>query len=287
MGEAAGTAGAAGGMQAAGASGATDQPPTPRMGETCLQAGDGSYEEQGPYAVGTIDVSIGNSGMYTIFYPEPLESACPHPIVAWGNGTAVTGSAIYAFFNENAASWGMVVAASHNSNTGSGTFHTDALDYLLAQNADPSSMFHQKLSTRAGVSGHSQGGFGATRGASHPNVEAQVSVGASGTSTQKVALLILTGTADLGPDADGLIANAPGSAFVAIWEGGDHVTTETLAGYIARDPGSLQMQRLYAAWFRCFLADDEVACGLFAGGTPDGCGICGDMGWHKLAAKNL
>ena len=95
------------------------QPPTPRGGETCLQAGNGNYSEPGPYKVGSMDVDLGmiqasqNSGMFTIFYPEPLEADCPHPIVAWGNGTTVTGSAVYAFFNSNAASWGMVVAASH------------------------------------------------------------------------------------------------------------------------------------------------------------------------------
>jgi hypothetical protein len=75
--------------------------------------------------------------------------------------------------------------------------------------------------------------------------------------------------------------------FVAVWEGGDHVSTETLLGYIQGDKGSLQMQRFYAAWFRCFLADDDVACGMFYGGTPSGCGVCQDPGWNTLASKNM
>ena len=272
----------------AGAGGGQDAPPpTPPMGDTCLQPGNGSYEERGPYEIGTMDVSIGSSGMYTLFYPQPLEDNCLHPIVVWGNGTAVEGSGVYAFFNDNAASWGMVVAASHNANVGSGTFHNEAADYLLAQNEDSSSIFFQKLSTRVGTSGHSQGGFGAMRGSAHPNVQAAVTVGATGTSTDKVSVLVLTGTNDIGAGAFAGLDRAGGPMFVASWEGGDHFVTETLAGYVARDPGTLQMQRLYAAWFRCFLGDDQVACGMFYGGTPGGCGICSDPGWNMLGSSNM
>jgi hypothetical protein len=42
-----------------------------------------------------------------------------------------------------------------------------------------------------------------------------------------------------------------------------------------------------SAWFRCFLADDDVACKLFEGGAPGNCGICKDPGWAMLASKNL
>jgi len=286
------TAGAgAGGMDApTSGTGGMMTEPTPRMGETCLQAGNGMYTERRPYEVGMMDVDLGmiedtqNSGMFTIFYPMPLEESCPHPIVAWGNGTTVRGSATYAFFNTNAASWGMVVAASHEDNTGSGNFHKKGIDYLLAQNADPSSMFYQKLSTRVGVSGHSQGGFGASRAFSHPNVESAVIVGATARSTDKISVIILTGTEDI---ASGATPGGAGPSFVASWEGGDHVGTQTIAGYLARDPGTLQMQRLYAAWFRCFLADDSTACDMFYGGTPSGCGICSDMGWATLASANM
>jgi hypothetical protein len=265
--------------------------PTPRMGETCLQAGNGMYTERGPYQVGMMDVDLGmieasqHTGMFTIFYPMPLEASCPHPIVVWGNGTTVMGSGTYAFFNNNAASWGMVVAASHEDNTGSGAHHRAGIDWLLAQNEDSSSMFYHKLSTRAGVSGHSQGGFGASRAFSHANVETAVIVGATARASAKVSVIILTGTEDNAAGAT--TSGAAGPMFVASWQGGDHVTTETIAGYIGRDPGTMQMQRLYAAWFRCFLADDSTACDMFYGGTPSGCGICSDMGWATLSSANM
>jgi hypothetical protein len=262
-------------------------------GKTCLKPGNGNYNEPGPYKVATKEVDLGmieasqHTGKFTIYYPDPLETSCLHPIVGWGNGTGVQGAGVYAFLNTNAASWGMVVAESEEDNTGSGNFHKAGIDYLLKQNADPSSIFYQKLSTRAGTSGHSQGGFGASAANSHPNVVASVIEGASNVSTSKVSVLVLTGTKDIVMGAENLVTSAMGPMFVAVWEGGDHFTTETLAGYIIKDAGSLQFERLYAAWMRCFLADDAVACKLFSGGTPSGCGICKDMGWHILASKNM
>jgi len=263
------------------------------MGETCLQAGNGNYGEPGPYQVGMMDIDLGmiqdsqHTGMFTIFYPMPLEASCLHPIVAWGNGTTVMGSGTYAFFNTNAASWGMVVAASHEDNAGSGAFHKAGIDWLLKQNEDASSMFYHKLSTRAGVGGHSQGAFGASAGSSHPNVEATVAVGGTGVSSQKVSVLVLTGTDDIVMNPGSLVDRAAGKMFVASWDGGDHVTTETIAGYLGRDAGTMQMQRFYAAWFRCFLADDSKACAMFEGGAPDSCGVCKDQGWAVLASKNM
>jgi pimeloyl-ACP methyl ester carboxylesterase len=115
---------------------------------------------------------------------------------AWGNGTGVMDATTYAFFNSNAASWGMVVAAAQEDNAGSGNFHKAGIDYLLKQNADAGSMFYKKLSTRAGVAGHSQGGFGATIASMHPNVEALVSVAGGGVPKQGVATMCLTGTKD-------------------------------------------------------------------------------------------
>jgi hypothetical protein len=283
-----------------------DQPaaaPTP-PGKLCLQPGNGMYTSPGPYKVEKKDIDLGmiqsgqHTGKFTIYSPTPLEASCLHPIVAWGNGTGVTDSDFtYEFLNSNAASWGIVVAASSEDNTGSGAFHKAGLDYLLKENTTQGSAFFGKLSTRAGVSGHSQGGFGASVAASHPNVQAVVVEGASFNATQKVAGLTLTGTMDLGAGAANAAKQAQGKMFVAVWEGGNHVGTETVLGYLGLDTtsgdakvsqrGAQQFQRLYAAWFRCFLADDETACRLFAGATPDNCGICKDPGWNVLANKNM
>ena len=110
--------------------------------------------------------------------------SCPHPVVAWGNGTGgdqIT-STYAVLSNNNAASWGIVVIASDNSNVGSGSYHKAAIDYMARQNADSSSIFYQKLSTRVGTSGHSQGGIGATQGANliGSSCEAEVCVAGGG-----------------------------------------------------------------------------------------------------------
>jgi hypothetical protein len=283
--------------------GSPSVPLTP-AGPNCLKMGDPNYNFPGPYKVTKTDVDLGmiapmqDSGKFTIYAPDPLETSCPHPIVAWGNGTGVTDSDFtYDFLNSAVASYGIVVASSAENNTGSGAFHKAGIDYLLKQNMDMTSKFFGKLSSRAGVSGHSQGGIGAGVGSSHPNVVALVVEGMTFTANQKVAGLVLTGTNDIVMNAPATATAATGPDFVAVWMGGNHVGTETVLGYLGLDTtsmdamgsqaGSKQFQRLMAAWFRCFLAGDQAACKLFQGGTPSGCGICKDPGWATLASKNL
>jgi len=300
--------GGAGGAPVAVGGGAGGSPevvvPVAPPGKNCLKPGNGTYMSPGPYTVATEDVDLGmisstqHTGKFTIYYPSPFEASCPHPIVAWGNGTGVTDSNFtYDFLNRAVATWGMVVAASSEDNTGSGLFHKAGIDYLLKQNMDMTSKYFGKLSTRAGVSGHSQGGLGAGLGAAHPNVVALVVEGMTFTWTMKVPGLTLTGTNDIVQGAAAGVTAATGPDFVAVWDGGNHVGTETVLGYLGLDTtsmdatgsqkGSIQFQRLMSAWFRCFLASDEVACKLFQGGTPTGCGICKDPGWSQLASKNL
>ena len=292
-------------------------PPSTPMGETCLKAGAPDFSTKGPYTVTKTSVDLASTGelpdagptTYAIFTPSPLDANCPAPVVAWGNGTGVTGSSTttpagactgmstldclsgtYDFFNVYAASYGIVVIASDNSNVGSGRYHKAAIDYMMKQNADPSSPYYKKLSTRVGVSGHSQGGIGATIGATliGANCEAEVCVAGGGTVEKQNAFLCLTGTQDQAEGAcKSTFSGAPGVAFLADWDGGDHVTTETLGGYTAGQEGTHQFMHLYAAWFRCFLADDQTACKLFKGGTPSGCGICKTPGWAILQSKNL
>jgi hypothetical protein len=280
----------------AGSLGAGGTAPTPHGNVTCLQAGTGDYAKAGPYAVSTKAVDLASvlpagtaaPTTFMIFYPTKLEASCPHPIASWGNGTTVTGSNVYAFFQNNAASWGVVVIASDNPSVGSGAYNKAGIDYLLAQNNDPASEFFHRLSTRAGVAGHSQGAIGATAATTHPNVEAEVQVEGGGRPKAGMAFLALSGTADTtvgtGPPTQSY-TSATGPAFLAIYTGADHVTTPTLAGWSQKNPGTVQFMRLYTAWYRCFLADDGAACAMFKGGAN--CGMCTDPNWDKLQSKNM
>jgi hypothetical protein len=289
----------------AGSSSDASTPPTAHGTSTCLMMGSGDYSKAGPYTVATKanidltstgDLPAGDAGpsTFTAFYPENLNDNCPHPIVSWANGTTVEGSMVYAFFNNNAASWGIVVMASDNPNSagpgfaGNGPYNRAGIDYLLKENNDSSSMFYHHLSTRAGVSGHSQGAYAATSATQHPNVEAEVQVEGGGNPKAGIAFLALTGSNDTvvtpGPPMASYAA-ATGPSMFAEYTGADHTTTPTVGGYYQMNPGTIQFMRFYTAWFRCFLADDQVACAMFKGGSS--CGVCKDPNWTSLETKNM
>ncbi len=296
-----------GGAPSKGGGSDASTPATPHGTSTCLKVGSGDYSQMGPYTVGTqanIDLSstgdlpAGDAGptTATAFYPTEMDDNCPHPIVSWANGTGVTGSSVYAFFNNNAASWGIVVMAADNPNSAGGTFagskggpyNRAGIDYLLKANNDSSSIFYHHLSTRAGVSGHSQGAFAATEASTHPNVEAEVQVEGGGVPNAGIAFLALTGSADtvVGTTSPMMsYTSATGPAMFAEYTGADHTTTPTIGGYIQKNPGSIQFMRFYTAWWRCFLADDQVACKMFKGGSS--CGVCKDPNWTSLETKNM
>jgi hypothetical protein len=248
----------------------------------CLR-GSGDYSNAGPYQVSTKDVEIQPTGTYTLFYPTELEPNCPHPIVAWGNGTGVTGSETYAHFHNHAASWGIVTAASHSPETKSDSFLENSIDWLLAQNDERSSAFYHKLSKRAGTAGHSQGGRASTTATKHPNVVAEVCVQGAETPDPKAAFLCLTGEADVALErCITSYDTSEGPSFFADHSEADHMTTPTRQGITT--PAGIQYKRLYTAWFRCFLADDDAACKMFKGNP---CGICNEPGWARIEGKNM
>jgi hypothetical protein len=265
--------GAIGGMVGAGGSvGAGGAQPT---GPGCLK-GTGDYSKAGPYMVTTKSVDLASklSGAaspttYTIFYPTMMDTSCPAPVIAWGNGTTVTGSSVYAFFNNNAASWGMVVIASDNPSVAASPFLNVGIDY-------------------AGTSGHSQGAIAATTASNHAAVTAEVQVEGGGFPKKGIAFLALSGTADnivgtMAPTSS--YGAATGPSMLAIYTGADHLTTPTVGGFIQGNAGSIQFMRFYTAWFRCFLADDANACAMFKGGQN--CGVCKDPNWDMLQTKNM
>ena len=249
--------------------------------------GDGDFSKAGPYKVSSKQVTIGQSGPFTLYIPDPMAANC-HPIVAWGNGTTVSGGTAYRHFNERMATWGLVVAVSHDSGEassgpriGDGSFHKAAIDYLLAENMKMGSEFFGKLNGKAGVSGHSQGGAGGDRASDHPAVKANGNVqGSFGSAPANVAFLCLTGTEDIATESCLTSVNgAKAPAMYANYDGQSHVATLS-----ARAAGTEQYARLLPAWFRCFLADDTKACDMFKGG--EACPVCKESGWEQIFSKN-
>ncbi len=266
--------------------GAPMEPPPRVPGDgTCLQ-GAGDFSGEGPYQITQYDVDLGGGlGGYTVFHPVNLEAACPHPIVSWGNGTGVTGSTTYGAYHRHAASWGIVTIAAHNANAGSMPFIEAGIDYLLAQNDDAASPLFGKLSTRAGVSGHSQGGIAATSATSHPNVEAEVCVQGGGFGVPaNVAFMCQTGVEDfLRGMCTSTYQSAAGPSFLLDHQTADHIGTPTI-GLTTSEPGG-QYVRTSTAWFRCWLADDATACDLFGAGA--GSPICSQSDWATCDSRNF
>lgn len=130
--------------------------PAPGVEETYSQPGPWQVTARKAFAC--CDPS---GAAYDIWYPADLgANGFRHPIITWGDGSWAVPSQ-YDYLLTHLASWGFVVIASENSQTGSGREILAAADYLVAQADDPDSMFHDKLATESiGAMGHSQGATG-------------------------------------------------------------------------------------------------------------------------------
>jgi hypothetical protein len=123
-----------------------------------------AFHAQGPWAVTAVTgfACCDSSGAaFDVWYPTKLgQNGVRHPIITWGNGTNARPSE-YAYLLAHLASWGFVVIASEDTNTGTGREILDAARYVAARDADPSSIFHHTLApNRVGAIGHSQGATG-------------------------------------------------------------------------------------------------------------------------------
>ncbi|MFI6867062.1 hypothetical protein [Nocardia sp. NPDC050406] len=125
---------------------------------------EATFTRSGPWRV-TAERAVAccdpSGSAYDIWYPTDLgANGFRHPIITWGNGTWAVPRQ-YDYLLRHLASWGFVVIATENSQTGSGREILAAADYLVARDSDPASVFHGKLDTDSiGAMGHSQGATG-------------------------------------------------------------------------------------------------------------------------------
>lgn len=103
--------------------------------------------------------SLGNK--FDLFYPTNLGAGgFLHPILTWGNGSNAVPRQ-YDYLLRHFASWGFVVIATEDRNTGVGQTILDAANYLVSENGKSASKFYHKLNVnQIGALGHSQGGDG-------------------------------------------------------------------------------------------------------------------------------
>lgn len=95
-----------------------------------------------------------------VYYPADLKTSKKKwPLVLMANGTGIRASKYKAIFR-HLASWGFIVVGNEDEWTWDGKSVCKSLDMMLKANADPSSLFYQKVDTaNVGLTGHSQGGM--------------------------------------------------------------------------------------------------------------------------------
>jgi hypothetical protein len=121
---------------------------------------------------------------HTVFRPNDLTAlgGTKLPIVAWGNGACANSPWEHVNFLSEIASYGFLVIAigslpAEGQRGGPGgptksSLLTDALDWAIAQNGDPSSPYHNKLDvTKVAVAGMSCGGLQALEVATDSRVD--------------------------------------------------------------------------------------------------------------------
>ena len=221
---------------------------------TCLETNNESYFEKGPYQVVKDDQEPG----FSIWSPEDMDNNCKKPVIAWGNGTGVSGSmtgTAYGHYGEHLASWGFVVIASH-ADGGAGNQGGEPLSKGIDLIIDK---YKDSIAPLAGTMGHSQGGKAAlSQGVTNEKVGAIVSLQGYG-ALPKQPTLFLTGSRDQNLAKTGLqmFGQHPGPAYLVELSGADHYRSPTTPG--ARDHGK-KFAGLATALFRCYLAEDGYAC---------------------------
>lgn len=134
---------------------------------------DGDFEDDGD---GACSRTTRPREAFTLVYPEPLGFGGEHPVVVWANGTDIfeligaptNSTCYYQDFLEHLASWGFVVIAPNDGQTGSGAELGTAVEIAHWLDAFDSSTnpFHGTLDTdRIATAGHSQGAAGAINAA--------------------------------------------------------------------------------------------------------------------------
>ena len=159
------------------------------------ESGERTIEDggTGPYKA----IAVGNSSLatHTIYRPKDLSAFGGReklPILAWGNGGCANSSSGHQNYLSEIASHGYLIVAIGPMQSGGGrgapgaggpapgggsTQLLDAVNWAIAQNANPQSIYYGKIDTaKVGVFGHSCGGLQAIEVSPDPRVRTTVVV---------------------------------------------------------------------------------------------------------------
>lgn len=260
--------------------------PTPAASATPVkQPVSERYAATGSHAVTSVAVPG-----YQLFHPADIATSPDRfPVVTFGNGSYATYEQ-YEQLLRHLASWGFVVAIADSSVTGDGSEILGAARYIVAQNSNPDSVFHDRIDVaHVAAVGHSQGAGGAINASTH-----------SGGLITSTAVLDLPDPWWATRPADVIdVARLTGPVFYLTGSDDLLSTAVPQASYHAVSPVPAARGRLLGvghnwptdgggfrgyltAWLRFTLTGDTEAARAFVGPAPE---LLADPLWDRTAVK--
>lgn len=240
------------------------------------------YGANGPFTT-VVEANVGPGNNYTIIRPETLgENGLRHAPLIYGHGINGQVSTFTGFLRV-VASHGFVIIARNvltgdPNNAANTAAMNDGLDWILAQDTTPGSVFFGKLATdRAAAMGYSVGGTAAVDIGGHPAIRTVVSIhGHISSAVLSGPLLQTSGTQDnVGlPMQEQTFANSAVQTFLGTVTGAGH-------GYIQSNNGGVQRAAIIA-WLRFWVYHDQGGKHYFYG---EDCVMC-SAPWENPQRKN-
>ena len=219
-----------------------------------------------------------------IYYPASLtESDGTYPVVVWANGT-MCAPALYHSLLSQIAAGGYIVVTNTDMMSANGKTQIASVDFILAENEDPDSVFYQKVDTEhIAAAGHSQGGRSAVNAAAADNrIDCVLSIAGSNYTSEAKKLstptFFVAGGADMMVMASMWVKpaykNCKGPAVYANLKGALHTRCCT-------NPSDYSGYAI--AWFDAWLKGDADALDMFRSGGA----LSRDGDWKDFAAKGF
>lgn len=248
------------------------------------------YARRGSFTVADVEFPADDKkiGGYKVWYPDQLaEADRTWPLIVIANASGCSARRYEPFF-DRLASWGFVVVGNQDEHTGTGYSPSTSLDLMLAQNADPSSLFYGKIDlNNIGIAGYSQGGAGAinavisyengsyyktlfTGSAAHRAL-AEAMGWAYDPAKVNIPWFMTAGTGPTDTGENGNIGVAPLSSL----QENAAALPESVPSVIARAVNAEHEDMLsrsdgyLTAWMLYWLQDDQEAGGVFIGAHPE------------------
>jgi Chlorophyllase enzyme len=243
--------------------------------------------QTGSFAVTTLG-STGPGNNYTLYYPTQIATdGYRHPSLVWGNGALATPSN-YTTLLTTIASNGFVII--EYDSTPDAQQMTDAIDWLVEQNAAQGSVLYQHLDSSAiAAGGHSAGSLAVFDVAADPRLVTTVhlSGGTMSPHTElanlRHAALFVCGDVPTGaglttgdvanPNCEYDFENATVPVFYGMQKGASHLSTYDVIG---DDAQRTQFARAITGWLLWKLAGQQPLATLFVGPS---CTLCTDPAW--------